>query len=607
MAERKIRIQNYRNVGVNTPQELILNTSFSKGEMGNLVIVVGPNNSGKSNCLDALFALGTKNGISASDIPDFNNDNPKPELSLVYATDEVTLGVNKNLVDNNNAIDSYFYSSKDKKINNHKNELTASPSPEARKLALWIITFNNHNGLLNRIPQNYHDMARKIVNEQKFNDNYELLDKVHKANTANWGPDYVRTYYDQMMKPDRANSLVEEFKPSIPSIPTEIIEWQEKNKLDVMPNIIRFKEEVTSHSQLTITPDQVKTSNFYLTLFAAIDYNVEELVNCYSKAKQQSLFGLLKKTQKDINTKLDEVTKQFNKLFYSKEKKYSFEISLEKESIYLSIYMDEIALHLDKQSAGFRWFFNFYFTVIAQTKLKRGDIIIMDEPATNLHMQGVQELRKFMKEYAKKTELTFVVSTHIPFFIDIDYLEEIRVVSRQGDGAVIDNKFHAIGGQETDALKPIKDALTVGRHVLYDQGSTHTIFVEGITDYCYLSAFKLLNKIENIVFLPIQGVKKSGIIETLLKIEKLPTILVDGDAAGLDFQKKHKDRKNVEIISLADVNPNWKTIEDLFSLEDKQKTKYFNDCVAFKNRLSLAKLSKETKDNFKSLLDHISL
>lgn len=607
MAERKIRIQNYRNVGVNTPQELILNTSFSKGEMGNLVIVVGPNNSGKSNCLDALFALGTKNGISTSDIPDFNNDNPKPELSLIYATDEVTLGSNKNLLDNNKVVDSFFYSSKDKKINNHKNELIANPSTEAKNLAIWTITFNINNGGLSLIPKSYHDEARQIVNQQKLTDNYELIEKFHKANMSNWGVNYLKTYYNQTITTDKANSLIEELKPNVQTIPSEIIEWQEKNNLDVMPTIIRFKEEVTSHSQLTITPDQVKSSNFYLTLFAAIDYNVDELVNCYSKAKQQSLFGLLKKTQKDINTKLDEVTKQFNKLFYSKEKKYSFEIFLEKESIYLSTYMDEIALHLDKQSAGFRWFFNFYFTVIAQTKLKRGDIIIMDEPATNLHMQGVQELRKFIKEYAKKTELTFVVSTHIPFFIDIDYLEELRVVSRQGDGAVIDNKFHAIGGQETDALKPIKDALTVGRHVLYDQGSTHTIFVEGITDYCYLSAFKLLYKIENIVFLPIQGIKKTGIIETLLKIEKLPTILVDGDAAGLDFQKKNKERKNVEILSLADVNSNWKTIEDLFSLEDKQKTKYFNDCVAFKNRLSFARLSKDTKENFKALLDHISI
>jgi len=180
-------------------------------------------------------------------------------------------------------------------------------------------------------------------------------------------------------------------------------------------------------------------------------------------------------------------------------------------------------------------------------------------------------------------------------------------VNRQGDGAIIENKFHAIGGQETDALKPIKDALTVGRYVLYDQSATNTIFVEGITDYCYLTAFKIFHKIDNIVFLPIQGVKKPGIVDTLLKVEKLPTILVDGDQAGIAFKEKNGNRKNVEIFTLADIDKNWKTIEDLFSAEDKQKTKYFNDCVSFKNKLSASKVSKETKDNFKKLLENIAV
>jgi AAA15 family ATPase/GTPase len=36
--------------------------------MGDLVLIVGPNNSGKSNVLDALLALGSKDGIKNSDI-----------------------------------------------------------------------------------------------------------------------------------------------------------------------------------------------------------------------------------------------------------------------------------------------------------------------------------------------------------------------------------------------------------------------------------------------------------------------------------------------------------------------------------------------------------
>jgi len=603
MAERKLKVRNYRNVGVEEEQELLLNTSLEKGEMGSLVVVVGPNNSGKTNCLDALVAFGQKNGITSKDIPDFNNDNPSPELSFVISDESITLGLNKTLKGKAET-EVYFYNDRNSK---NKKEEIKSPSKAAVDFAIAIITFNVNNGQLNRIPQIFHQRARIIISTQKIDNDYDLIQSTHVANNTVWGIGYYKQYLGLSIDDKTASEYIEEFNINKNPNLINISDWEEKRKLKVLPSIIKFTETVTSHNQLTIAPDQLNSSPFFKVLFSAINYEIESLINCYKKVKEQNLNGLLRKTEKDINIKLEEVTKQFNKLFFLNDKKYRFELTLETNAVFLSIFIDEIPLHLDKQSSGFKWFFNFYFSVIAQNKLQRGDIIVLDEPATHLHMQGIQELRSFMKEYAKKSELTIVVSTHIPFFVDVNHLEEVRIVNRVGDGAVIDNKFHAIGGQETDALKPIKDALTVGRYVLYDQGNTHTIFVEGITDYCYLSAFKMLNKIDNIVFLPIQGVKKQGIVETLLKVEKLPTILVDGDEPGIKFKEKHANKKNVEIFTLADIDNRWKTIEDLFSIEDKQKTKYFNDCVSFKNRLSANRVSKETKDNFKKLLENISL
>jgi len=606
MAERNIRIRNFRNVGIEKKEDLLLNSSVEKGEMGNLIVVVGPNNSGKSNCLDAIMAVGNVNGLSSTDTPDFINDNPKPELSIIISNDDVTLGYNKSLNNYKKEIESYFYASSNTKIN-QRMETTINATKQSRDLAVALIRFNIQNGQINRVPKQYHQSAQNVTNTQKFNDDYEMVNKIHQVNSSIWGINYVRQYLNLQYDDTKVQELLSEFNPTTPNIPQEVIEWEEQHQLKVVPKIVRFKETIASHNQLMVTPDQLPSSPFFQSLFSAIDYNIDELINCYKKAKEQNLYGLFKKTTKDINDKLDMISNQFNKLFFQKDKKYTFEITLEIEKVYLSIFIDDIVLHLDKQSAGFRWFFNFYFSVIAQTQLQRGDIIIMDEPATNLHMQGVQELRSFMKDYAKKSELTIVVSTHLPFFVDVDYLDEVRIVNRIGDGACIENKFHAIGGQETDSLKPIKDALTVGRNVLYDQSKTHTIFVEGITDYCYLTAFKVLFKTENIVFLPIQGLKKKDIVKTLQKIEKLPTILVDGDKTGEDFKKEYENSKNVEIISLSEIDNTWTTIESLFSEEDKRKTKFFNDSVSFKNRLNHNRVSKETKSNFKKLLDYIAI
>lgn len=606
MSERVIKIKNYRNVGVENKEELLLNTSIEKGELGSLVVVVGPNNSGKTNCLQALLALGKKNGLLQSDIPDFINDNPSPEISIVISNNDVTLGFEKTLKELKSETGRYFYSHKDKK-NIQKDESTVKVSQAAQELAIQIIKHGLNSGYIGNIPQQFHQRAKEIINTQILSDDYELITVVNQVNESIWGTNYVRANIGIGYDRNQVLKFLEEFRNNKSDVPQEILDWEQKNQLKIVPNIVLFKETVATNSQLKILPENLATSPFFITLFSAINYNIEELINCYKKAKEQNMYGLLKKTSKDINEKLDLVSKQFNKLFYSKDKKYNFEITLETNSIYLVISIDDVVLHLDKQSAGFKWFFNFYFSVVAQNTLHRGDIIIMDEPALNLHMQGVQELRTFMKNFAKKSEITIVVSTHLPFFVDVDHLDEVRIVNRSGNGSIIENKFHAIGGQETDSLKPIKDALTVGRNVLYDQGNTHTIFVEGMTDYCYLTAFKNLFKIENVVFLPIQGLKKNNIIETLLKIEKLPTILIDGDGAGMEFKKQNKGKKNVEIISLTDIDENWTDIEKLFSPEDRPKTKFFNDCVSFKNRLSNNKVSKETKENFKKLLENISV
>ena len=56
--ERILQIDKYRNLGFKQKARLVLNTSLEKGKMGNLIVMVGANNSGKSNVLDALISFG---------------------------------------------------------------------------------------------------------------------------------------------------------------------------------------------------------------------------------------------------------------------------------------------------------------------------------------------------------------------------------------------------------------------------------------------------------------------------------------------------------------------------------------------------------------------
>ncbi|MCQ2913233.1 AAA family ATPase, partial [Helicobacter pylori] len=51
--KRVLKLHHFRNLGKNSPTELLLNSSFDE-KHGGLVVLVGENNIGKSNVLEAL-------------------------------------------------------------------------------------------------------------------------------------------------------------------------------------------------------------------------------------------------------------------------------------------------------------------------------------------------------------------------------------------------------------------------------------------------------------------------------------------------------------------------------------------------------------------------
>ncbi len=109
----------------------------------------------------------------------------------------------------------------------------------------------------------------------------------------------------------------------------------------------------------------------------------------------------------------------------------------------------------------------------------------MDEPATHLSVPARKEFRKFLKEYAHKHNITFVLATHDPFLVDTDHLDEIRIVEKKEEGSAIENTFNYLlnnASKDSDALYQIKRSLGVSQHVFHNPQKHRIIFVEGTTD-----------------------------------------------------------------------------------------------------------------------------
>ncbi len=107
-----------------------------------------------------------------------------------------------------------------------------------------------------------------------------------------------------------------------------------------------------------------------------------------------------------------------NKFYDYSKKSTAYEIKLEIHDCRKSDNQNEPII-LSQQSTGFQWAFNFMFGFLynwgSHFSLNKNIIYVMDEPATHLSVPARREFRRFLKEYAHKNHVTFVLATQ-PLF-----------------------------------------------------------------------------------------------------------------------------------------------------------------------------------------------
>ncbi|GAA6924845.1 hypothetical protein CHC165_04160 [Helicobacter pylori] len=269
-----------------------------------------------------------------------------------------------------------------------------------------------------------------------------------------------------------------------------------------------------------------KSSFLFKINFTEILENIAEILEYSMQSRIDSLIAkefnkLLAIAQNDHqdNYQLKIRVRHNNKFF--REKCTAYEIKLEIHDCRKSDNQKPIIL--SQQSAGFQWAFNFMFgflyNVGSNFSFNKNIIYVMDEPAAHLSVPARKEFRKFLKEYAHKHNTTFVLATHDPFLVDTDHLDEIRIVEKKKkEGSAIENTFNYPlnnAGKDSDALDKIKRSFGVSQNVFHNPQKHRIIFVEGTTDYCYLSAncISMSENSKTTPFLslsyPFQGLKKN--------------------------------------------------------------------------------------------------
>ncbi|GAA8287697.1 hypothetical protein HpNP123_14730 [Helicobacter pylori] len=388
--------------------------------------------------------------------------------------------------------------------------------------------------------------------------------------------------------------------------------------------------------QLTFSKDDASPLMVEVSLAEILEYNMQLKIDSLITKEFNKLLAIAQDSPQD-SYQLKIRVRHNNKL--PREKSTAYEIKLEIHDCRKSDNQNEPII-LSQQSTGFQWAFNFMFGFLynwgSHFSLNKNIIYVMDEPATPLSAPARKEFRRFLKEYAHKNHVTFVLATHDPFLVDMDHLDEIRIVEKETESSVIKNHFNYPlnnASKDSDALDKIKRSLGVGQHVFHNPQKHRIIFVEGITDYCYLSTFKLYlcykeykdNPIP-FTFLPISGLKNNPndmeeTIKKLCELDNHPIVLTDDDrkcdsdqqATSERFKRANEEMHDpIRILQLSDCDRHFKQIEDCFSANDRKKyakNKQMELAMAFKTRLLYGEkddaVSEETKKNFLKLFEWI--
>ncbi|AFI05433.1 AAA family ATPase [Helicobacter cetorum] len=609
---RFLEVKNFRNIGVKDEQEkcerLYLNNSFGD-KLGGLVLVIGENNTGKSNLLKALGCFSehldefkkhctpnylgfedtiTHLGLCIEEKKDKKSENKasieiehdKISYSLAPETEQLksvcfkvlnslnletsiqedfTNKLNRtsnadNLLQLFNEILRYRDNEKSNDIKEQfEKNLTVCKTrlkQELEKITNQLDRYLNSTEKLEKLIETIcdedttlKDMQENLAKFKQFANDY--VNQINRSYTRINPP----TFPTINLKEPILSSHVdyESMEKILKDYPLNKIGYFLHSKL---AQVIYYKPTTSfSSKDLMTTPNGLTESKFFNLLFNAVNKNAfEEIKNAYIKAKDKSegyLNQAGRKYEKLINEK---ISKHFNQMYFQNKNEdlyYEFDFKLDSQKVSLSLFKrnkkgGEEVLELDHQSEGFRWYFDLFFNLLCSSSLKPNSIVLMDEVGSNLSVPSRIEYRNFLKKLGQEKGITFVISTHDPFLVDADHLDELRILSLDRDLRNVNiNHFSSVSPNDSDSLKRIKKALGVEkRHLI----GSKCVFVEGISDYNYLSVFKLLYEKEkekplNMVFLPINGLGKDDaqtevILQALSQDETHAILLVDSDERG---------------------------------------------------------------------------
>lgn len=543
MKVKSVKIQNFKSFAEEN----------NRIDLENINTIVGKNESGKSNLIQAIGKLNLT-GINDTNYFKNNNKNnmKKPLISLVlvpYTSEKnIYMSTKETIITINDQYDIDIEGGLTEIISNNKKFQT---NREKMKELSKNIYFND---------------------ESKRKQLRNIIDMINNAESKVF---ISYTYIDNIISVLEGNSNYQEFTQYLKECMKYLISINAIFPKFILLDNIELRTKYTRE----YLEDNTQSKQMLKYFLKTIDMDFESLMGYWKLSKDDDKYNFVE----EINSRIETIIKEFNKFY--KQEDVKFKVNFDTESLNFVVKTNNKYLDLSERSNGLKWYLNMYIQLLAKTKKYdiENYVVLLDEPGVYLHVNAQKEILNLFENFTSKDN-QIIYTTQLPTMIYQNDLYRTRIIIKDELGnSNIGNRYYSLPHTMSSKKETITPILTaIGMNMGYSftamDSKKVNIVTEGISDYNYLKAFliqKQYKKEYNII--PSSGVDNiHNIISILIGWGYKYKILIDQDGQG---RKQYKILTNKLLVDLNDIkfvdgtnkeNKNINlSIENLFSDEDK--------------------------------------
>lgn len=568
--------------------------------------IVGKNESGKTALLEAMakfnyfdskdktFTFNSTNDYPRGELKRYQQEYPNEDFDVITCTFELSDDLLNQISED---VGKEVFTSKSIKVAKTYNNIKR-----------FYNVSTNTKKFIEQFLQNYtleDSMKQELI---KSNSLEELAEKSKEIEELTDAYKELKTKYIDSPKTDSEDKLVsyiisEYINPNLP----EFLYFDEYYSL---PGTINLQKFSSGQVDDTFTKEQKDITK---ALFELSNIDIKKVMDSNN---YEDFIAELEATSNNITDKLLEywtTNKNLEIKFEIQSKENTSTRNIEKIlQIRIRNTKHRVTLPLKNRSKGFIWFFSF-LVWFSKVQEKKNLIILLDEPGLNLHAEAQADLLKYIdKELLPRYQVIY--TTHSPFMIESDKLDEVRTVYDSNDSKVGSIISNALEEKDQGTLFPLQAALGYNlAQNLYI--SDKNLLVEGVADLMFLTVMSGILKENNreglnedITIVPVGGLDKVATFISLLRGNDLNMVCLLDTFIDQKGKKRLEDLIKDKIIKEKQIKffdqyidrLNIAEIEDMFEIEEYLKL--FNEEFS----KDYTSISKEEIDINKPIIPQIN-